>query len=226
MMQDEMMNRHKAVNPERNPVVQSGMASPRYLGSVARQYVQLVLEIVDLLGNVRTQVRQQQEGDGWDGIAGVLTKNIGEELGSETDGIAHKTILIEGLRAYGFDITADPRCEGTEWFLMKMHSLTREFGVYGALGAAYALEASAVPELIIVRSLIESLLEMELEGELDDFFRRHVGEFEPGHEEDLRIAVATVLDAEYKRSAFMTGFRGVMTAMDRWWEDMHRYASA
>ena len=89
-----------------------------------------------------------------------LTRNIGEELGTEPNGVPHVSMLINRLeKGLTMDRVRDasPGTE-TDAFLEAMEK-TFASGVAAeyASGAAYAFEVSAVPELEIVLLLIERI---------------------------------------------------------------------
>jgi hypothetical protein len=95
-----------------------------------------------------------------------------------------------------------------------------------AVGGTYALESSAVPELIIVRDAVNKLFtrvtgQPMQDGQLKEFFRRHLDTWEPGHEEGLRDASAKYLVGTEDRKLFEAGFRDVMSTMDTWWTGLY-----
>lgn len=156
------------------------------------------------------------------------TAHLGEELDSWAEGVPHAEWLLRGIEN-GLGLTgvrAARAGPGTEKFLtvMIMRRLVAPSDRIGHLaGAAYAaLEASAVPELESVLSVIDRF--RVLRGRVGDdydalvrFFDAHLVRWEPCHEAGLRSACRGHLDSIEVRKPFETGFRAVMASMDDWW---------
>lgn len=166
---------------------------------------------------------------GWTKVVANLGVNIGQEKGSETDGVSHAEILCQGLRTvFGLDVgpvtgTLPNMGEETRRFLTTVYGNLRGPNPSLALGTAYALESSAVPELRIVYALVDRLCGMtgkQVTESLQDFFSLHLELWEPGHEVGLRLASAKYLTSDADREAFRTGFVSTIEAMEKWWAGM------
>lgn len=217
-----MIDDHVAVNPKTNPVaVRLGGMVPDTIAYVIQQYAFFPRSIVSLLYSARAAVRVA----GWAEVDRELTRNLGQELGSETEGIPHSEMLLQGIeKGLGLrgvrETTPGP---GTRKFVTVMKQLfAPEHTVAYIGGAAYALEASAVPEIDIVRDIIEHfrILQGLSGGDYDAlarFFDAHRTVWEPSHEAGLRRAYRTRLEDIERRQCFATGFHAVMASMDHWW---------
>lgn len=224
-LQQQMMEVHTAVNPETNPVAK-GLAAlgAGALQHIVGQYSLFPARIVSFL----YAARERAKASGWSAVAAELTRNIGEELGTETDGIAHYEMLLHGIADIaGAHLYADMKhleaSLATRAFLTRArHALGSADTAY-ALGATYALECSAVPELIIVRDILTRFLKetaaRPIEGTLKAFFDMHLGTWEPGHEEGLANTLPQYLEQKHF-APFQNGFTEMMTAMDAWWEEL------
>lgn len=221
-----MKDDYVAVNQQANPI-SIGLQELDLDRSqhIIEQYSHFPRAIVSLLYNARTAARDKN----WHDLDVELTRNLGEELGTETFGVPHSEMLLKGLEtALGMRSVREAKVGlATDRFVSSMQAV---FAVKGSVayvaGAAYALEASAVPELEIVWKVIEHFV--SLRGNMGDgydelvkFFDIHLGVWEPGHEDGLRKACQahTATDAE-ARKQFEEGFRDVLAAMDLWWREL------
>lgn len=108
------------------------------------------------------------------------------------------------------------------------HSQSPEF----TIGAIYACECTAVPELIIVKTLVNQLSvqkngkEMSELGKLDGFFKMHLETWGPGHRDELKKACQNYFTTEKSILDFEKGFEATMQTMDKWWSGLERELSA
>lgn len=162
-----------------------------------------------------------------------LDRNLGQELGSETEGVSHYQLLKDGLRA-SLDLAVEqiPPCPATERFLAELQAGCDASAIARVLGSVYAMEASASPELIVVRTIYERRIRLlsdeqrdtaswrDANGQLTDFFARHISEWEPSHENMLMSAIEPLLGDEAFLAPFTTAIHDVLRSMSRWWRDL------
>jgi hypothetical protein len=226
-----MFNDHTAVNQIKNPVATLlPDLSITQLQYIVGQYSTFPRCIVEFLEAARGAARKE----GWESVGQELTRNMGEELGTETSGVPHYEMLIRGVSdatdpsAYA-QLKNLPASQSTGAFLARVETAVRSADSTYALGAVYALESSAVPELIIVRDILTLYLKKVggcgIEGTLKLFFDKHLGDWEPGHENGLFVTVPTYM-TKGSVAAFAEGFGEVLSAMDVWWSELAKEASA
>ena len=227
-LKEAMMDEYHSVHPEKNPVALAIHQLSTYgLRNALSQYTIFPRNIVSFLSAARDTSREH----GLSEVSQELTRNIGEELGTETGGTPHYDMLVRGL-AEGID----PNLEGylrnlipsrfTEAFIEGVRTIAQDERPAYAVGGVYALESSAVPELVIVRDAVNELFtrvtgQSMQDGELKAFFRRHLDTWEPGHEEGLREATAKYIVGTEDKKLFEAGFRDVMLTMDTWWTGLY-----
>jgi Domain of Unknown Function with PDB structure (DUF3865) len=211
-----MAEEHMAVHPQRNPVVQIlKTANIPQLTSVLQQYSIFPKAIVLFL----EVVRDQSVHTGWHIAVKELNANIAEELGSETQGISHADLLVEGLEiCLGVSVKAVLPSIATAALVERLKTIAHQPIAY-AFGATYAIEATAVMELKIVIQILDLLLEGTMPEQLRYFFDMHLNEWEPEHEANLRKAIVHHLTPD-QFNAFETGFRAMLMAMDAWWSGL------
>lgn len=230
-----LRDHYVCVSPERNPIaLELPKLNIRQTEHVVLQYAFFPCRIVPLLLLGRDVARKA----GWTEVANELTRNLGEELGTETNGEPHSELLMRGLEsALGLSPRTTDLQPATRTFLQTMNAimpptvLDHEPGlptVATIVGAAYALEASAIPELEIVWSLILHFIDLRpsLRGEeslslLEWFFDEHKNHWEYEHHQCLNKAVRGWIEDEPAAAHFRLGFHQVMRAMDRWWRELH-----
>ncbi|MEK7619666.1 MAG: DUF3865 domain-containing protein [Patescibacteria group bacterium] len=226
-----------------NPVfvkAKSGSLPTEVLGEVIRQYVRFPEEIVKMLRGAAAHFPKNHP------VHQELERNWGQESGSETGGIAHVQILKHGLkRDLSLNIDHVKGSGATEQFIATVLDGMKE-NPWFALGQAFALEASAVPELaILVGPAInlyaskvgkpEPIKKVALQEDgtfalptiktaqeayamdMSSWFALHIVDLEVGHRDFLRERATGVLTNEAKQEEFARGFRQVLGAMDRWW---------
>jgi hypothetical protein len=215
------------------------------LRTIIEQYTVLPKSIVELLMEARDRVRAALREAGSEGgrtfspdevnalhaTEAELVRNIGQELGSETQGLPHYHMLVEGLTAYSITSarTGIPEPNSTGAFMATMFDLlSGPHDLLFSLGGIYALENTAVPELRIVRTLVLSVFSPDLHDAasaeaargLQGFFQRHLEDWEPSHRDTLYACVAPLVRQSAARAQFEQGFRTVLGAMDRWWQNL------
>lgn len=229
----------------RNPVVARVAAvdlDPKSLAEVLRQYTcSLPRDITRLLGAAAQSFPAKS------GVRAELVRNIREEGGSETGGIPHVK-LLELLLIAELRITHSTQASpATVTFLSRLHSEMRT-GAWVALGQAYALEASAVPELALIicpamnayarmvglpipisieflgsikrASPVIRSRDEAIRMSLANWMSMHIHGFEVGHRNRLRTEIiAASLDQDAQSIAdFRHGFLHVLDCMDAWWD--------
>jgi hypothetical protein len=95
--------------------------------------------------------------------------------------------------------------------------------VHYVLGATYAIEATSIPELTLIVQLLDWLLEGAMPKDLEYFFSKHLNEWEIEHEAGLRTSVAAYIQPE-EFGEFAAGFRGMIDAMQTWWQELAQEA--
>jgi len=226
------MNEYHSVHPEKNPVALAiSELSADQLQYVLSQYTIFPRNIVSFL----TSVRDISRNAGFSEVANELTRNIGEELGTETNGVSHYDMLIRGLAegVYPADPTLETYLrtlkpsEATRAFIDRTRKITEDQRAAYAIGGAYALESSAVPELVIVQNLVNELFtrvtgQPMQGGLLKEFFRRHLETWEPGHEQGLRETTAKYITSTEDHKLLEVGFRDIIITMDTWWTGLYK----
>jgi hypothetical protein len=231
-LKKSMMKSYDAVHLRRNPLARAlKTISTEGLENAISQYTIFPRNIVSFLYTARDNAKRA----GWTKIATELTRNMGEELGTETNGITHYEMLIRGLgEGLGQNLENHLRnlqpSESTDLFIKNMNATISPRHTCFTIGGTYALETSAVPELLIVRNAVNELFtrkkgEPMQDGKLKDFFEYHLGTWEPGHEEGLRDTTAIYINDEDSQRIFENGFREVMRNMDKWWAHLYKESS-
>ena len=228
-----MKHDYTAVNRRKNPIALQlpalGMDELMY---VAGQYAIFPKNIVSFLSAASETAKQH----GYTAIHEELERNIGEERGSKTAGIPHYDLLVretaaEFGHAFGYapaaDLEADLRALETgpamDRFVKKMKEITTNEDLEYAIGATYALEASASPELVIVWDVLNALhlkaygSALPVESGLAEFVKMHLLDFEVGHEVHLREALSGYVQAVEQQDRFRNGFHDTILAMELLW---------
>ncbi len=181
------------------------------------------------------------------GIRHELARNIGEERGSATGGVPHVKILKAAFRR-DLGIVIEDVVTGsaaTETFIASLHDGMKKSASF-ALGCAFALEATAVPELaILVGPLINTQARLRGKPEpvsldvlredttyplptirdeveafamtFNDWLALHISDFEVGHRDFLRHEAGLFLRRDGNEEQFRAGFIHVLDCMDLWW---------
>lgn len=226
-----------------NPVLEQvadNKITKNHLAWVLRQYICFPEVIVDMLKGAAAHLPAH------DSIHQELQRNWGQENGSATGGVPHVKILKHNLKR-DLSIIADhvEASKATQSFLSTVLNGMKE-SKWFALGQAYALEATAVPELAILvgpaintyadlagttrpiskTALVEkgkytlpniSSQKDAYQMNMGDWFALHIIDFEVGHRDFLREKISLTLQNDADQAEFARGFRHVLDAMDRWW---------
>jgi hypothetical protein len=180
----------------------------------------------------------------WTSVKAELERNIGEEMGSRTEGLSHYAILKRGLlKELGLNVSSVKPFVSTDRFLSSVKcGLTDQPEPFIA-GMIYGLEASAVPELTIVAKIINEYARIlglnapiNLSGmnaratveenmvsdkySLNVFFASHLWDFEVGHKKRLASTFIQDLPSSVNIQNIESGFEYVLTEMDRWWDSL------
>lgn len=216
------------------------------LGEVLQQYVRFPEEIVNMLKGAAAHFPADHP------IHQELERNWGQENGSATGGVPHVEILKHALKR-DLSLNADDMIgsSATEEFISTVLDGMKQ-SAWFAVGQAYALEASAVPELAILvgpainacakqtgvaepinqKALLEKnanysppnlrTREEAYAMSMSDWFALHIIDFEVGHRDFLREKISIALTDDTDQEEFARGFRCVLDAMDRWWLRLSR----
>lgn len=224
-----MMEDYVAVNKDTNPVSQElAHLDEHQIAYIVSQYSLLPREITALLYNAKSVVHSC----GWEKVAYELKRNLGEELGTETDGVPHFDILCQGfLDSFDIDLRSVSAQKSTADFLFKMKQMASSSFPELVVGSVYALESCAIPEISMVLEFVREWSRKkngsaDLSSTLEEFFEMHLNVWEVGHEDELRKASAPYITSSEAFNKFEDGFRGTLKAMDLWWEGMFSEASA
>jgi hypothetical protein len=218
---------------DRNPVlhaISEGQKTPNDLGAVLLQYAFLPGVIAELLARGVVKLFR------WQAVRDELLRNLGEELGSRSEGRTHFAILRDGLK-HELELSAgsiEPS-DATLKFIDALRTQVSDSSSLESAGALFALEDSAVPELRVVARLI-NLYAQEALGRaiveeknlgtvvpevgnwtLDRFLAAHIGDFEVGHRDFLADALAPHVSGQDGVAAVQRGFDSTLALMETWW---------
>jgi hypothetical protein len=220
-------------NLDRNPVlhaVAEGQKTPNALGAVLLQYSFLPGVIAELLARGVVKLCR------WQTVRDELLRNLGEELGSRSEGRTHFAILSDGLKhELGLSAGSIEPSKDTLKFIEALRAHISDSPSLESAGALFALEDSAVPELRVVARLINlyghdtlgrAIVEEKNLGTvvpeggnwtLDRFLAAHIGDFEVGHRDFLAEALAPHVSGEQDVAAVRQGFDKTLELMEIWW---------
>lgn len=204
-----------AENPVLNPEISSSS-----LKKIVGEYSGLIYAIVGFLSKARYRLKGDSD------IASELDNNISEERGSRTQGISHQALFSGGvLREKGIALSEMPWGETTLNFLNRIDDVLSKGSRSQVAGVAYALEATAVPELQVIEKIFSKIPSVrtpaDLQTGLDTFISMHINDFEPGHRDRLAVALSKYLENNtFDPRAFQQAFQMVLDAMDLWWAQL------
>ena len=197
------------------------------LGYALLQYCLFPKHIVSMLATARDVAQAQ----GWSDIVHELNRNIGQERGSDSKNIPHYALLDRAMkREFGLVPWETVERAATGQFILLVLDTLRSNDPFVVMGAVYALECTAVPELTVVLDLVEFLASKRENKRLHSdtlwFFERHLGTWEPSHEEGLRTAIGALLSGASEEERFEQGFHRVLQTMETWWAALAEEAAS
>lgn len=216
-----------SVNKNKNPITKKiDSLSYKQKKDVIFQYSLFPKNIISLLVTASYSLSFY----GWKNVVEELIQNINEEMGIGEGKISkyslpHYTILRKMLRvSFDKDVINIVPNKYTTNFIQKMKNVLEQNEPEIVCGAVYALEASAVPELTIVKELVISSLKdigKEPPKLLLDFFDWHINDIEIEHRDRLIEMVSMEINNEVSWAMFERGFEATMSIMDAWWEGLY-----
>lgn len=160
----------------------------------------------------------------WPKLRAEILHNIEEEQGLKTRGIPHLEIMRQGYRVdLGIETDYVKYSPVTQEFIEQMRSLFKHDDNAFSAGALLAFEGVAINEFKILDAFIRKYKELQGEelrhGSLTNLYIDGHKEFEIGHEEDLRQAIAPYINAE-NMHRFVRGYLSVCMCMNTWWDKL------
>ncbi len=221
------------IHPDRNPVAK--VTSGEGIVTILANYRYFPFEIVGILTRARSTLSWMLP------VHRVLTDNIEEELGSlkrVPSDLAqfamnvgffppHHDILVCGVhKVFGLDLTSHEPDVSTLRFLNRLWSCFFGPSPIEVAGSTYALESSAVPELEVIKILLQRLhtlkgVEIPFEGSiLDKFLSMHLDVVELAHCDDLLNVFDDYIKTNADLKKFEHGFNKVIKLMEQWWGEL------
>jgi len=225
---DAVIARSEIFNREKNPVA-ALVLNREQLSYVIQQYSLFPKCIVELLCDASSRAASIH----WDKVVLELHRNIGEELGSDSMGVSHYELLLRGVREeFNVELRDSLSSSATAHFISTMQSVCYHPEPAISMGAVFALESTAGPELLVVRGLLARLARMEdrsdltPDGILDNFMKHHIEGWEPGHREGLINTISCYPVTDLQKGQLTVGFHAVIEAMQNWWQGLANEAQA
>lgn len=225
------MLQHTFASLKKNPVLCGAEhASLQDLLVRLNDYAALPRIIIRLLEKARKKAGVSNMVEVAEELALNLSEERGLDLRAEPHGIPHYEMLKRGLKKeFKFQPTRNVRL-ATKQFLQKLESIVNSASAGKVIGAVYALESSATPELHVVRKMLETIAEKRgqplapsSDKSLIWFIEIHTDTYEVDHESRLKNAIETCLpESDY--ADFESGFREVIDLMETWWIEMAKSA--
>ncbi|HEX7331521.1 MAG TPA: DUF3865 domain-containing protein [Pyrinomonadaceae bacterium] len=235
----DMLKRHAAFDEQRNPVLTRIKPKPVVAQDVAKalgQYSLLPATIVEFLKIGESRLFE------WEAVREELQRNIGEEMGSRTEGQTHYEILkTSANRELGLLLSDAAPTPDTDKFLNQIRQDLFVRPRSHAAGMLFALEASAIPELTVVAHVVNKYAELIGNVEnpitlsehdwkntrgpvshytLNSFFAAHLFDFEVGHRNRLANTLEKYIQTSREMIGFQQGYESVLCIMDQWWENL------
>jgi hypothetical protein len=228
-----MLTEHPAVDASRNPVaLRLASLGPDALRLLMGQYSLFSKNISAFLMDAYFAMAHAE----WWELADELTQNIGEEFALPQSGrparegasgprpVPHYILLRRGLQeGLGLDVARVTPSVATREFIAGIKLVVNDPNPARVAGGAYGLESSAVPELEMVYGFAKRLFELEcrpVSKGIAVFFESHISELEVGHEQRLKRVCERYIGTVEARSDYASGFFGVLSTLDRWWEGL------
>lgn len=236
----QLRNRARFLSTQHNPILKAerndfeGKINFEFIANVLGQYFGLVTEITSYLSEAAIIA----EDTDWPNIARELVRNRAEEFGSRTGGVPHRTLFARAMRhELGILVERVYRNQDTHQFLNSLSGAFYQQHAEFSLGAIYALEDTAAPELVVVGNILALIHSgIEVNGlssnnlaaqdrgrpanqlSLSSFLRMHIVDFEVGHSDGLKTAIEK--DAPDMSESFAEGYEFVLNLMETWWENL------
>lgn len=238
MMEQAFLVNNPVLEVARQPGIDVTMIAAAIL-----QYVHLPEEIVGFLQTAASHFPINHQ------LFKELERNWQQEQGSETGSVPHVEILKHLLKQdLAIDTSNIQSSPATKAFFATIEEGMKQYPWF-AIGQAYALEATAVPELAILvgpvlntyatlikrsppvdltalrRGPTDRLLHPKNQQEafqmtMNDWLRLHVLDFEVGHRDLLRVAIQESTPSLEEQRLFVAGFNQVLQAMNDWWKGL------
>jgi len=205
--------------PEGNPVVKNlGSFSKDQIGFTILEYAQFSNESIHML--LDAMLRNHD----WESLRDELQENIDEEKGSETKLIPHLEMMRRGyMMDLGLDTDNHKVSLITRNFLNKMREIFKHNDNAFSAGALLAFEGTAIKEFHILEKIVNAyclLDERVLDPKsLTNLYIKGHKEFEIGHEEHLKQAIAPYIN-EDNIGKMVKGYLKVCCVMSNWWEQL------
>jgi hypothetical protein len=224
----EMMESYSFTSLDRNPVLRLSQRAPALesLLTVLNDYAALPRVIIRLLEKARKKAEETKMTEVAEELELNLTEERGKDPRAKPYGVPHYEMLVRGLeKEFGFRPKSEVRA-ATEQFLTDLDQVMGSESPGKVIGAVYALESSATPELKVVKQLFEAIankrgrpLAPKEDLSLIWFIDIHTDTYEVDHESRLKNAIVICL-REAQFPDFEQGFREVMNLMETWWKSM------
>ncbi len=220
-----MIEEYAAVNRNTNPVARLNVAADvEATKEILGQYSWLSKSICGFM--IDTCYSAQLAG--WDKVVEELTQNIKEELEEGNSELSHFSEFRQSLEAsLHMNLGSSTQSEGTSAFLTSVRNTLQNADPAIVLGAAYAIEATSIPELEIMWDKVQELykaIDVEIPARLRRYFESHIGDIEIIHLERMQVVFAECTNNSNEKLSFISGFRSVMASMDEWWDSMAKGA--
>jgi hypothetical protein len=215
-----MMEDYASVNPSSNPIANSlhNLSSDQLVFLVG-QYSWFSKTI----GSLLLDAFYVTMSAGWLDIGNELKQNISEELDICNDKLPHYVLLRLGIKeGLEIDISSVKQSPATETFLLGLRDCVNNPDPAYVSGASYALESSAVPELVMVYSWVQKLfgdIAKAIPDHIRLFFESHIQEIEILHKGRLGIVCSRYISQAHQ-DQFSMGFKSILQIMDQWWNSL------
>ena len=224
-LDEEMVSNFVAVSEKSNPfLIRIDNLTPTQILFLSEQYCFFSKNIISFFIDAIFVLSYH----GYESISNELLMNIREELGEVIDdhhsknnvSLPHYVYLRKSIiDSFSFDPAKSRPSLSTKNFISNMKSLVNIDNANNVSGTVYALEASAMLELAIVKKIISS--KNTISESLEYFFDIHTTEIEIGHKLMLQKKCIKYLKNEFGYMEFSQGFNETLFAMDNWWIELY-----
>lgn len=161
-------------------------------------------------------------------LSNELLRNLDEELGNDEEyGVHHFKLYRDSLqRETDIDLRVHQPSEATFAFIGKMLDLSSADTPEIVCGAVLAAEMAAVPELQLMRNIVErhchqiSQCEIDCDGGLAFFYEMHLSGVEQAHRDGLATFLSCHEDYGLDAELLVEGFDRAAVAMSVWWDQL------